>query len=106
MATPRLLAPYLENFTHQTVRVLGKVVQLRGDQATIDAGGNITAILNRDSHLVPNNAVEIVGKVNPDLTIKVLVATDFGSNIDFNAVAAVVDANHRYKEIFYANPAD
>ncbi|KAL9030972.1 MAG: hypothetical protein Q9180_006853, partial [Flavoplaca navasiana] len=54
-----------------------------------------------DAHLTLNNAVEIIGKVQPDLSIKVFQAMDFGSNIDFNAVEAVVDATHRYKEIFY-----
>ncbi|KAH0547522.1 hypothetical protein FGG08_000247 [Glutinoglossum americanum] len=99
--TPRITQPYLESFISQTVRILGKVVQLRGDQATIDAGGHITMILNRDSHLTVGNAAEIVGKVKPDLTVEVLMSTDFGNNINFNAVEAVVDATHRYKEIFY-----
>lgn len=59
--------------------------------------------------------------MQPDLSVKVYQATDFGSNIgklenpgtlnvessltllalDFTAVEAVVDATHRYKEIFY-----
>jgi replication factor A3 len=38
----------------------------------------MTAILNRDSHLTVGNAVEIVGKVNQDLTVRVLRATDLG----------------------------
>jgi len=46
-ATPRITAPYLEQFSHQTVRILGKVRQLRGEQATIDAGGQISVFLNR-----------------------------------------------------------
>jgi replication factor A3 len=46
-ATPRITAQYLEHFSHQTVRILGKVRQLRGEQATIDAGGEITVYLNR-----------------------------------------------------------
>ncbi len=57
--------------------------------------------MKQDSHLTLNNAVEIVGKVQPDLSIKVFQATDFGDGIDFAAVEAVVDATHRYKEIFY-----
>ena len=48
-ATPRITAQYLENFTHQTVRVLGKVIQMRGEQALVDSGGQITVILNRVS---------------------------------------------------------
>jgi replication factor A3 len=45
--TPRILAPHLQNFQHRIVRMLGKVVQLRGDTAVIDAGGNVDVILNR-----------------------------------------------------------
>ncbi|KAL9045485.1 MAG: hypothetical protein Q9214_001476 [Letrouitia sp. 1 TL-2023] len=100
-ATPRVNARYLEAFVNQTVRILGKVVALRGDTATVDAAGTVLVHLNRDAHLTPHNAVEVIGKVQPDLSVKVFQAMDFGGNIDFNAVEAVVDATHRYKEIFY-----
>ncbi|GAM89051.1 hypothetical protein ANO11243_070850 [Dothideomycetidae sp. 11243] len=75
-STPRITAPYLQQFQHQTVRILGKVSQLRGDQAMLDAGGQITLLLNRVDH-----AVEVIGKVDKDLQVRVLVATDFGTNI-------------------------
>ena len=45
--TPRILAPHLSAFQHRIVRMLGKVVQLRGEMAVIDAGGNVDVILNR-----------------------------------------------------------
>ncbi|GAB1733857.1 hypothetical protein KC343_g9581 [Hortaea werneckii] len=101
--TPRITAPYLEAFSHSTVRMLGKVRQLRGESATIDAGGSVNVFLNRDAHLQLNHAVEIIGKVQNDLSVKVMASTDMGpeGNIDFNAVEAVVDATHRYHEIFY-----
>ncbi|EOA90480.1 hypothetical protein ACJQWK_07505 [Exserohilum turcicum] len=99
--TPRILAPHLSNFQHRIVRMLGKVVQLRGETAVIDAGGQVDVILNRDSHLAVGHAVEIIGKVDQNLHVKVQAVTDFGTNIDFNAANAVVDATHRYKEIFY-----
>lgn len=54
------------------------MTQLRGEQATLDSDGNVTAHLNRDAHLTVGNAVEIVGKVNQDLSVKVLKATDMG----------------------------
>ncbi|KAG8530415.1 uncharacterized protein KY384_004917 [Bacidia gigantensis] len=121
-ATPRVNAKYLETFTNQTVRILGKVTSLRGELATIDAQGSVNVTLNRDAHLQMGNAAEIVGKVQQDLSVRAFQAVDFGSNIgelcpermedaqcanqhascsDFNAVEAVVDATHRYKEIFY-----
>ena len=74
-------------------------------------------ISTKDAHLQMGNAAEIVGKVQNDLSVRAYQATDFGSNIgkllvicsvsqldwaiDFDAVDAVVDATHRYKEIFY-----
>lgn len=46
-ATPRINARYLETFSGRTVRVLGKVVSLRGEMATIEANGGINVHLNR-----------------------------------------------------------
>ena len=46
-ATPRITAPYLEQFSHRTVRILGKVRQIRGEMATIEAGGKIDLHLNK-----------------------------------------------------------
>ncbi|KAK3648575.1 hypothetical protein LTR56_004346 [Elasticomyces elasticus] len=102
-ATPRINAPYLDQFQHRTVRILGKVRQLRGESATIDASGDIQVHLTRDSHLQLNHAVEIIGKVQADLSVRVMASTDFGpeGGIDFASVDAVVDATHRYHEIFY-----
>ena len=47
--TPRISAQYLEQFTHQTIRILGKVTQLRGETATIDSNGEVVVHLNRVS---------------------------------------------------------
>lgn len=46
-STPRLTAPYLDRYVGRNVIIVGKVVQLRGEVATIDADGAITAQLNR-----------------------------------------------------------
>ena len=48
-ATPRITAPYLEQFMHQVVRIIGMVKQLRGDDAVVDAGGQISVHLARVS---------------------------------------------------------
>jgi len=80
ISTPRITSQHLEHFTNRTIRLLGKVTQLRGDQATIDSDGSVTCMLNRDAHLTVGNAVEVVGKVNRDLTVKVLSATDMGKD--------------------------
>ena len=38
-------------------------------------------LAQQDAHLQLNNAVEVVGKVQQDLSVKVFQAMDFGSNI-------------------------
>lgn len=37
----------MDNFLNQTIRLIGKVKQLRGDQAVIESDGNVTVHLNR-----------------------------------------------------------
>jgi len=51
VCSPRINAPLLDSFTTKTVRIVGKVKELRGDTATIDAVGVITVHLNRVCHL-------------------------------------------------------
>lgn len=83
ISTPRISSQYLDAFTNRTIRLIGRVTQLRGEQATIDSDGNVTAHLNRDAHLTVGHAVEIVGKVNQDLSVKVLMAVDMGRDRKF-----------------------
>ncbi|GJN74865.1 hypothetical protein PLIIFM63780_008974 [Purpureocillium lilacinum] len=103
LASPRITAAYLDNFTGRLVTIVGKVTQLRGEQATIDADGVVTVALNRDAHLVNGNAVQVIGKVNPDLSVKVLSSRDLGPGVDFGLCSAVVEATHRHKDIFGAD---
>ncbi|KAK1730349.1 uncharacterized protein BDZ83DRAFT_647113 [Colletotrichum acutatum] len=81
-STPRITAQYLDNYVGRNVMLIGKVLQLRGDSAVLDADGNVTAILNRDVHLTNGNGAQIIGKVNPDLSIKVLTSRDLGPGVD------------------------
>lgn len=46
-ATPRINAQYLEQFTHQTVRIVGKLTSLQGENATLEANGPVQVLLNR-----------------------------------------------------------
>jgi hypothetical protein len=47
LSTPRITSQYLDAFTNKTVRIIGKVTQLRGETAAIDSDGVVTAHLNR-----------------------------------------------------------
>ena len=53
-ATPRISARYLEQFQGQTIRMVCKVTNLRGEQATVDASGSVTVNLNRVCHCAKN----------------------------------------------------
>lgn len=44
---PRINSQYLEAFTGKTVMITGKVSQIRGESAVIDAKGEVTVLLNR-----------------------------------------------------------
>jgi replication factor A3 len=45
--------------------------------------------MTQDSHLAVGHAVEIIGKVDQNLHIKVQAATDFGTNIGMCSIRAV-----------------
>ncbi|QUC22775.1 uncharacterized protein UV8b_07016 [Ustilaginoidea virens] len=100
LSSPRVTSAYLDSFQGRVVTIVGKVTQLRGDEATIDSDGVVTVALNRDAHLTNGNAVQIIGKVTPNLTVKVLSSRDLGPSVDYSLCNAVVEATHRYKEIF------
>lgn len=52
-SNPRITCGYLNTYVGRNVIIVGKVIQLRGDEALIDADGNITVHLNRVSLFWP-----------------------------------------------------
>jgi len=121
LSTPRILPKHLEQFgpnAHapvNTVRLLGTVTSIHGSSATLTSGDGdtVTLILNRDSHLSPQSLYEVVGKVinlegGAGLGVRVMATTEWpkspdGKPVDLKVYEAVVDATHRYKEIFYVD---
>lgn len=49
---------------------------------------------HQDSHLLVGNAAQLIGKVNPDLSIKVLTSMDLGSNVGMYHCAATSIQHH------------
>ncbi|KAM7195986.1 replication factor A protein 3 [Rhypophila sp. PSN 637] len=99
-STPRVTCAYLNMYVGRNVMIVGKVNQLRGEEAIIDADGNITIHLNRDSHLTPGNGVQIIGKVNPDLSVKTLSTLDLGNSVDYTLANKVVEIAHQHQDLF------
>ncbi|KPM40769.1 hypothetical protein AK830_g5775 [Neonectria ditissima] len=81
LCTPRITASYLDNFVGRVVMLVGKVTQLRGNQATLDSDGTVTVLLDPEAHLANGNTAQIIGKVNPDLSIKVWSSRDLGTSV-------------------------
>ncbi|KAI0540194.1 replication factor A protein 3-domain-containing protein [Xylaria digitata] len=110
VSTPRISANMLDSYVGQNVIIVGKVMQLRGESAVLDANGQVNAILNRESHLMAGNGAQIIGKVNPDSSVKVYNAVDLGSNVvavsDFQVAQSVVDITHQYKGLFVYDNAN
>ncbi|KAL2104970.1 hypothetical protein VUR80DRAFT_9246 [Thermomyces stellatus] len=99
-STPRITARYLDNYVGQNVMIVGTIVQLRGDTAIMDSDGNINLALDREAHLVNGNSAQVIGKVNPDHSIKVLTSKDVGPDVDFQLYQSVVETTHQYKNLF------
>jgi len=100
ISTPRVSCRQLDTFVGKNVLVVGQVIQLRGETALLETEGQVTCLLNREAHLTPGNFAQVIGKVNPDLSVKVLNSLDLGSNVDANGVQSVVDITHRYPHLF------
>ncbi|GAW18987.1 hypothetical protein ANO14919_084710 [Xylariales sp. No.14919] len=100
VSTPRISANMLDSYVGQNVIIVGKVMQLRGESALLDASGQVNAILNRESHLMAGNGAQIIGRVNPDLSVKVYNALDLGSNVDFQIAQSVVEITQQYRDLF------
>ncbi|EXJ84544.1 hypothetical protein A1O3_05213 [Capronia epimyces CBS 606.96] len=117
MSTPRILPAHLHAFApgssaHNTVRIMGIISTVSGDQATLTCLNDaVTILLNRDSHLSVGSMYEVVGKVvniegGHGLGLRVLSSTEWPRNEqgqlpDLKLYEAVVDSTHRYKSIFY-----
>ncbi|KAL7416412.1 replication factor A protein 3-domain-containing protein [Mrakia frigida] len=90
VVTQRVNSAMLGDFRGKTVRLTAKVVKLNGDTAIVEASdkGQVDLHLNRDAHL-SETYVEVIGKVQEDLSIKVLWSIDMGSDLDMSVVDTV-----------------
>ncbi|KAK2744359.1 hypothetical protein FQN57_004253 [Myotisia sp. PD_48] len=97
VVTPRILPKYLQQFHNanhvSAVRLLGKVSSLRGEHATITCGehGEVTLILNQDSHIQMDRMIDVVGKiveVDGGLGLRVYGATDCGDPADVGTLSS------------------
>ncbi len=79
--SPRVNGALLERYVGHTVRLVGKVSNTSNGKATIEASDrrNVQVYMN-DFNPYPSQFVEIIGRVNPDLSIQELGHVPAGAN--------------------------
>lgn len=107
LVTPRILPEHLREFLNvnagpsargpSAVRILGKVTSLRGEAATITCGshGDVTLVLNRDSHLQMDKMVDVVGKVVEVDGVSLLFPSGSSSSSSSSSFGVYVLGNKR-----------
>lgn len=91
----------LGQFPDQIVRIVGKVTSLRGTEGTIDASGPVEVHLNSESNMREGKFVEIIGKIQSDLSVRTLTTINLEGNIDMSLVDQVIQLTHNHRELFY-----
>ncbi|KAK9453532.1 replication factor A protein 3 [Dipodascopsis uninucleata] len=99
--TPRTNAELLHLFVGRPVRLIGRVTSFHGDTVTLDAGGSVTARTNVGVQMTEGHAYEIIGRVNQDLSLKILDSVDFGTNINMDNANTLAALSNQYNEIFF-----
>ncbi|KAJ9120778.1 hypothetical protein QFC22_002711 [Naganishia vaughanmartiniae] len=96
--TPRINHSKLGKYSGETVRLTAEIKRMDGDTAVVIAsdGGEILIHLHREANLATKYC-EIIGRVNEDLTVKVLWCMNLGDNLDLSIVDKVVELAHSEK---------
>lgn len=80
--TPRIDATLRQQFQdHSAIRIIGKCVKINGNDAVLDCNGEVEIKSSPDAAFEVGRYFEVVGKVQDDMSIQMLSATDFGTNI-------------------------
>ncbi|GAA5956930.1 hypothetical protein JCM21900_006710 [Sporobolomyces salmonicolor] len=100
--TPRVNSARLAEYTNgKIVRLIGKVINLDGETAILEAadGGQVTVRLSKVSNLA-DTYVEVVGKVDSDLVMTELATQNLGDSIDMDLANKVVELTHLHPDVF------
>jgi len=90
--TPRTNAPLLSQHMGHTVILIGRVSSSSPQNNTIalDSAGIVNIILPHNSpQYQPGTAVQVIGRVGPDLSIKALLLVDLGTQACTLAVIGI-----------------
>ncbi|RKP01469.1 hypothetical protein CXG81DRAFT_25853 [Caulochytrium protostelioides] len=100
--TIRITSAHLQSTVGKLVRIAGRVLSRSSETAVLQAAdmGEVTIQLGPDSMLQPDTVAEIMGRVNPDLSIQEMTSNTFDGPMDMETHAKMVDYAHQYGELF------
>eukprot|EP01112_Ceratiomyxa_fruticulosa_P007770 TRINITY_DN2018_c0_g1_i2.p1 TRINITY_DN2018_c0_g1~~TRINITY_DN2018_c0_g1_i2.p1 ORF type:complete len:106 (-),score=22.22 TRINITY_DN2018_c0_g1_i2:164-481(-) len=100
--TPRVNKSYLSSFVGNTVRLVGKVINQNSGTAVLESSDHqqVQVYQQQGSHYA-DEFVEVIGKVNPDGTIREEIFYNWGSNFDLDLYNEAIQEYHKHRELFF-----
>ncbi|BGP56594.1 hypothetical protein JCM8202_000220 [Rhodotorula sphaerocarpa] len=86
----------------QTVRLIGKVINLDDDRALVEASDGVQVTGAAGESAWANSFVEVLGKMMDTTVINELTSQNLGENLDLKLADRVVDLAQRYPAVFPA----
>jgi len=93
------------SFINSHVRLIGRVNHVNQDIVTLDTsdGEQVEVQINRGTNFIYEGYIEVVGKVNPNLTIRELASYQWAptqTDFDFQLYDEMLQAYHKHRELF------
>ncbi|RUP50400.1 hypothetical protein BC936DRAFT_139361 [Jimgerdemannia flammicorona] len=100
-ATPRINSELRSQYCGQIVRIVSKVIRIDGKIATIEAPDSTQVqVTMADDSQWGTLYVELIARVESNLSLTELASTDFGDSFDMELANKVVLACQQYRDIF------
>ncbi|KAJ3220039.1 hypothetical protein HK099_004483 [Clydaea vesicula] len=103
MNTPRVNSELIGNFKGKTVRIVGRVLSSMEDGTTIlesSDGGQVKVKLTSTNGFQQDLYVEVIGKVESDMSIIESSTVEFGDAMDIDSYNKMVLLSLQFPDLF------
>ncbi|KAF9163515.1 hypothetical protein DFQ27_003030 [Actinomortierella ambigua] len=99
--TPRVNSAMLANYKDKNVRFVGKIINHNGERAVMQAAdkGQVHIHMNAES-AYGTQFIEVIGKVNEDLSISEIASYNMGNEFDMETYNAMIVKAQLFPDIF------
>ncbi|KAG0227042.1 hypothetical protein BGW42_004524 [Actinomortierella wolfii] len=99
--TPRVNSAMLGNYKDKNVRFVGKIINHNAERAVMLAAdkGQVQIHMNSES-AYGTPYIEMIGKVNEDLSISEIASYNLGDNFDLDTYNAMIVKAQQFPDIF------